>query len=438
MAKARVEPLKQLTLPKFELMAALTAARLCSFISGALKSLMCSIHLWTESQIVLHWLRGEKWNNVFVTHRVTEILTITGVDSWRFCPTEDNPADLLTRAITSSQLKSSKLWEHGPQWLPSHTSWPTWKFSPTKGLQALAVTATEFQPTTSSVPVSAGMQFVIDIANYSSHSRLLTVTAYISRFIHNCQQQPPDRLSGPLTPLELLSAEMKWVKQCHHDVYRTALSDLTSKSSSKKRTTIIRQLNLFLDNDGLIHCKGRIHNAPLSTDTKFPLLLPPKHKFTSLVILKVHTQLFHAGTNTTLTMIRQKYWTPTGRQRTKSLLRHCITCCRHMGKSYPIPDPPPLPDIRTHDCQPFTITGIDFTGAMYVCQPQSEQKVYICLFTCATTRAIHLEIVTDLSVETFLLAFRRYASRRSLPQIIVSDNASTYTAAADELQELLH
>ena len=83
-------------------------------------------------------------------------------------------------------------------------------------------------------------------------------------------------------------------------------------------------------------------------------------------------------------------------------------------------------------------TGIDFTGAMYVRQPQSEQKVYICLFTCATTRAIHLEIVTDLSVETFLLAFRRFASRRSLPQIIVSNNASTYTAAADELQELLH
>ena len=99
MAKARVAPLKQLTLPKLELMAALTAARLCNFISVALKSPRCSIQLWTDSQIVLHWLRGEKWNNVFVTHRVTEILAITGVDSWGFCPTEDNPADLLTRGI---------------------------------------------------------------------------------------------------------------------------------------------------------------------------------------------------------------------------------------------------------------------------------------------------------------------------------------------------
>ena len=194
MAKARVAPLKQLTVPKLELMAALTAARLHSFISDALKSLTCSIYRWTDNHIVLHWLRGEKWNNVFVTHSVTEILTITGVDSWRFCPTEDNPANPLTRGISSSQLKSSRLWEHGPQWLPSHTSWPTWKFSPTIELQALAVTATEFQPTTSSVPVSAGMQFVIDVANYSSYSQLLAVTPYIqyhvsytiSRFIHNC------------------------------------------------------------------------------------------------------------------------------------------------------------------------------------------------------------------------------------------------------------
>jgi len=302
----------------------------------------------------------------------------------------------------------------------------------------LAVTAAEFQLSTSSVPVSTGLQFIIDLANYSSHSRLLAVTAYISRFISNCRKQPLDRLSGPLTPEELLTAEMKWVKQCQRDVYSTALLDLTSNSSSKKRATIIRQLNLFLDNDGLIRCKGRIHNAPLSADAKFPLLLPPKHKFTSLLILKVHIQLFHAGTNATLTLIRQRYWIPTGRQRVKSLLHHCTTCRRHTGKPYPIPDPPPLPAIRTRDCQPFTITGIDFTGAMYVRQADSEQKVYICLFTCATTRAIHLEIVTDLSVETFLLAFRRFASRRSLPQVIVSDNASTYTAAADELQQLIH
>ena len=162
MAKAQVAPLKQLTLLKLELMATLTAARLCRFISGALESLKCCTYFWIDSQIVLHWLRGEKWNNGFVIHRVTEIFAVTGVNSWRFFPTEDNPANLMKRGITSSQLKSLKLWECGSQWLPSQISWPTWKFTLTIiELQALAVTAAEFQPSTSLVPVSTGMHFII-------------------------------------------------------------------------------------------------------------------------------------------------------------------------------------------------------------------------------------------------------------------------------------
>ena len=224
------------------------------------------------------------------------------------------------------------------------------------------------------------------------------------------------------------------MKQCQFEVYSSELTHLSSKLPEQKRTTLIRQLRLFLDNDGLVRCSGRIHNAPLSSATKFPLLLPPKHMFTSLVILSTHIQLFHAGTNATLTLIRQKFWIPSGRQCVKSLLRCCATCRRHIGKPYATPDPPPLPNIRTRDCEPFSV---DFIGAMYVRQSNTKMKVYICLFTCATTRAIHLEVVTNLSVETFLLAFRRFASRRSLPQVLVSDNASTYSSAADELQKLL-
>ena len=125
----------------------------------------------------------------------------------------------------------------------------------------------------------------------------------------------------------------------------------------------------------------------------------------------------------------------------KSIIRKCTTCKRYSGKFYPNPDPAPLPEIRVRDAPPFTITGVDFTGALYVQEHNQELKVYICLFTCATSREIHLEVVNDLSVDMFLLSFRRFASRRSLPHIMVSDNASTYQSAAEELlksQELSH
>ena len=102
------------------------------------------------------------------------------------------------------------------------------------------------------------------------------------------------------------------------------------------------------------------------------------------------------------------------------------------------PDLAPLPQSRTQDFPPFTVSGVDFTGALYVQQGRDEVKVYICLFTCATTRAIHLEVVTDLSTETFLLAFRRFTSHKGLPQIVISDNASTYLSAAEELTELFN
>ena len=107
-----------------------------------------------------------------------------------------------------------------------------------------------------------------------------------------------------------------------------------------------------------------------------------------------------------------------------------------MGKPYRTPDLPPLPKVRVGEATPFAVTGVDFTGTLYVKESNGEHKAYICLFTCASTRAIHLEVVSDLSTESFMLAFRRFTSRRSLPSIMLSDNASTYLAAAEELKML--
>ena len=112
-------------------------------------------------------------------------------------------------------------------------------------------------------------------------------------------------------------------------------------------------------------------------------------------------------------------------------------CLRVTGKPYTAPDPPPLPHLRTQDVHPFTFTGVDFTGALYVQRGGQEVKVYLCLFTCATTRAVHLEIVQDLTAETFLLAFRKFAGWRSLPRVMISDNRSTYLSAAEELRSLM-
>ena len=157
-----------------------------------------------------------------------------------------------------------------------------------------------------------------------------------------------------------------------------------------------------------------------------------------LIVYATHERIHHSGVSSTVTAIRQLYWIPAIRVYVRKLLRRCVTCARLTGKPYRLPDPPPLPKTRIEDPIPFSVCGVDFTGAMYVREGEGERKVYICLFKCATTRAVHLEVVLDMTVESCMLAFQKFVGRRSLPRTMMSDNASTYLAAADELEQLLN
>ena len=439
MAKGRVEPLKQITLPKLELMAAVVAAKLARFVIESL-CLKPTIFMWTDSQIVLCWIQSTKVLPSFIKHRVEEIKQLPPTATWQHCPSSDNPADLLTRGLTFNQFHTSSLWWHGPSWLPDERKWPSWDIQSVSQLYVAALTAEEFVISAPPIQSKTGLHRIITPDNYSSLERLLAVTAYVQRFINNLKQHQQSRATGPLTQTELNTARMKWIRTCQEQIFTIEISALKSQHSNKcssKTPILVRQLRLFLDHDGFVRCGGRIHNAPLSDIARFPYLLPQKHTFTKLLIYSPHKSLFHGGVNSTLTALRQQYWVPSGRQYIKGLLRHCTICKRHHGKPYPSPESAPLPKNRLRDVTPFTITGVDFTGALYVQSNCGESKVYVCLFTCATTRAIHLEVVADLTVETFLLAFRRFVSRKSFPNIMMSDNASTYLSAVEELKEML-
>lgn len=138
-----------------------------------------------------------------------------------------------------------------------------------------------------------------------------------------------------------------------------------------------------------------------------------------------------------VTYFRQQYWIPSIRRCVHSILRKCATCKKFSGKPYTAPDSPPLSNVRVQDGEPFRITRMDFTGALYVRDNSgNESKTYICLFTCACSRAVHLEVVPDLWADSFLQAFRRFCSRKSTPDIMISDNATTFMAASLQIKRL--
>ena len=431
MSKSRAAPLKTLSMPKLELMAAVLAARLCVFITTSL-NINCSVQLWTDSQIVLYWITSKRKLKPFVANRVSEIQSVS--TSWRYCPSTDNPADLLTRGLTYNQLHSSVQWKHGPVWLISPSQWPTWQQSETLHINTEAACELEIvQENVATEHSTTGIHQLIDINTFSNLNKLLAVTAYVLRFIYNIRQPTLLRKLGTLTPSNLTQANLKRIHQVQHTVFSEEIANL---KSSQNRLPLVRQLRLFLDCDQLLRCGGRIHNAPLSESAKFPYLLPSRHHLTVLIIQQAHAVQLHSGVNATLTMLRQQYWIPSARQRIKSIIHKCVVCKKTSGKPYSKPDPPPLVKSRVNQTYPFVVTGVDFTGALYVRATEGERKVYLCLFTCVASRAIHLEIVTNLTVESFLQAFRRFAGRRSFPKLLLSDNASTYLAAAEELKYL--
>ena len=267
-----------------------------------------SAHLWSNSQIVLHWIHSVKKLKQFIAHRIQEISRAFPITLWNYCPMGDNPADLVTRGTTSTVLSTS-LWTNGPSWLTDESKWPQWNPSALAlHLQTDSVETDQHITTDPTEPLT-GINQIIDLSRYSTLSKLLHVTGYVLRFVANIRH-PTAKQTGPLTVKELRTAEFKWIFDCQQQQFSREIQHSRSDSRNKKHPPLVRQLQLFLDEMGYLHCGRRIHNAPVSKATKFSYLLPSQHTLTTLIILAAHITQLHGGVNRTVTTLRQKFWIP--------------------------------------------------------------------------------------------------------------------------------
>ena len=178
-----------------------------------------------------------------------------------------------------------------------------------------------------------------------------------------------------------------------------------------------------------MRCGGRLVNSDLDLDARRPVILPRRHHLTKPRIRESHEGVHHSGVRAT----------PKGRQEVKRVLNECVTCRKLKGKSYSSPPTAALPEFRVREAPPFSRVGVDFAGPLYVkSKTGGMEKVYIALFSCCVTRAIHLELVEDLSAAAFRRCLRRFAARYGTPALIVSDNAKTFQATEKALNELLN
>ena len=444
-SKTRLAPHKSVTIPQLELLGVLIGTRALRFVQKELHLPISSKVLWTDSQCVIHWLQSRKPLPIFVTNRLKEIRSLKGV-SIKYIPTEENLADLAARGKSPSELMNS-IWWNGPQWLSqTKDQWPDPKISLVQELSSEASGVKVLYEAKLAVGESPEGKIPVDLSDikaerFSSLQRLLKVTAWIVRFINKLTKKSTSATVGPLTAEEIAKAKLLW------DTYiqQKRFADTIRMIKSGEQFNLKDQLNLMLDQHGVIRCHGRYQNAQLSQGAKYPKLLPRKEYYTQLVIEDSHCNMLHAGVSQTLAEIRQNYWIPKGRSEVRKVLKNCKVCQRTEGGPFKMPKMPPWPKERVMQSVPFEYTGVDYFGPMYVkyytaestrSEPPVTKKVWICLFTCFAVRAIHLELAEDMTAEEFLLCLRRFIARRGKPKQILSDNAKHFKTASKVLDDI--
>ncbi|XP_070515856.1 uncharacterized protein [Cardiocondyla obscurior] len=169
------------------------------------------------------------------------------------------------------------------------------------------------------------------------------------------------------------------------------------------------------------------------------MLLPKGHVLTTRVIQREHDNTMHAGIQATLAAVRQRFWPIAASSAVREIIRRCVRCFRYkpVTSQAVMSD---LPDKRVTISWPFTHTGVDYAGPMLIKDNKRRNakmtKAYIAVFICFTVKAVHLEVVSDLTSEAFLAAFKRFISRRGRPECMYSDNGTTFVGANKQLKEL--
>lgn len=427
-ARAKVAPIKGLTVPKMELTAILLSARLLNHVYTAFHGEVnvLSTHVWSDSKVALNWVHSVKVLPVYVRNRVDQVHSLIPGATFHYVSTADNPSDLVTRGITASQLERSTLWWQGPTWLSYSGNWAAWE---PVGVEGPA------PETVSVVPLPTQLPDFIEWKRFGSYKKLIRVVAWVMRFCSNTLNKIRNKscnMGHTIDAVEMKAAEVVIIRHIQSESYPDVLAFFNSNSSPSKIPNIVRQLNLRLD-EGLVRCQGRLQGSDVSHESNYPLLMPSNHHVTDLIVVREHETINHFGVHHVVSNLRQRWWIPRIRQIVRRLLRKCVKCLRLKGRPYATGPPPPLPKYRVETSDPFQNVGLDYTGAL---RTRGEDKVYILLFTCATTRAVHLELCDNMSSEEFLLAFRRFCARRSIPKLIFSDNAPTFLQASNYLKEL--
>ncbi|XP_051159838.1 uncharacterized protein LOC127280693 [Leptopilina boulardi] len=425
-SKSRVAPLKPLSIPRLELQATLLGTRLAKTISDEHTVPIYQRVFWSDSQTVLAWIKSSPRDfHTFVAHRLGEIAESTNPLEWKWVPTDMNPADYATR-FTGIPIHTNKAWFNGPSFLTlNEDAWPIQK---SLKLSQAPEVESEKRKIVSVLKVSE-KACLPDYNKFCSWKRLLGSTARLITGI----QIWTKKYKSEETAEYYIRAENLLLKQAQKESFSEEIVTLQRKGTIKV-TSKISALTPELDDNGLMIVNGRIDSIVGTNVNCHPIILDGKHPITRLLLEYYHIEMKHGNIQTVINEIRQKFWVTGLRNVLKSIRTKCKLCKLRREKPK-TPRMGMLPEVRTayHE-RPFTNCGLDYFGPLYVTVGRRREKRWGALFTCLSTRGIHLEIVHSLSADSAIMALRRMMSRRGQPSVIFTDNGTNFVGASREIK----
>ncbi|XP_058817458.1 uncharacterized protein LOC131680765 [Topomyia yanbarensis] len=438
--KSKVAPLKAHSIPRLELMAAVIGVRLMKTILTGHSLVVEKTVLWCDSKTVLAWINSDhRRYRQFVACRVGEILSKSEAKQWRWISSRKNVADDATKWGKGPCLSSGGRWFRGDNdlYLPED-QWT---------IDADSVGATTDEELRSCLvhkEVIVPPQLV-RWERFSKLTHLYRSVAHVHRYVQNLRRtvKRETRLDGPLTQEELATVEttiFRWVQCEQYPDEVATLSVMRDKQPGQQarleKTSKIYKLSPYLDEAGVIRSDGRISAATVAAfDAKFPVILPKAHPVTRLLVEWYHQRFLHANGETVVNEVRQRFHISQLRPFVRKVAKECALC-KVKKPSLATPRMAPLPAARLQAyVRPFSYVGVDYFGPIGVRVNRSIAKRWVALFTCMTTRAIHLEVAHTLSTESCKMAIRRFIGRRGAPVEIRSDRGTNFVGSSNELKQ---